>query len=97
MSLFKPAPKPPKKARKRKNSRAIKIYVTQERDGVCLYGLSTGKACSAGLDPHHIQPRGSGGEDIAENLITLCRAHHDDAQQNKIGRGTLRKKNLPYN
>lgn len=89
-SQFSPAPKPSKKGKKRKNSRTIKNYITKERDGVCLYGLSTGKVCSAGLDPHHIKPRGSGGKDTVENLITLCRAHHNDAQENKISRGTLR-------
>lgn len=89
MREFRPAPKPRKKAKKRKN-RAIKIYVTDERDGVCLYGLSTGENCSAGLDPHHIKSVGSGGKDAVENLITLCRKHHDDAQENKIRRGKLR-------
>ncbi len=90
MSLFNPAPKPRKKVKSRKNSREIKHYVTDVRDGVCLYGLSTGKSCTAGLDPHHIKPRGSGGKDTAENLITLCRGHHNDAQENRISRGTLR-------
>lgn len=33
--------------------------------------------CKGRLDPHHIVPRGRGGKDLAGNLITLCRAHHD--------------------
>ena len=96
MNQFRPAPKPPKKGKKRKNSRIISNYVTKERDGVCLYGLSTGKLCSAGLDPHHIKPRGSGGADTAENVITLCRFHHNRAQENSIRRGELRKIMVQY-
>jgi hypothetical protein len=33
--------------------------------------------CSGRLDPHHVLMRSQGGKDIAENLKTLCRAHHD--------------------
>lgn len=33
--------------------------------------------CRGQLDPHHIQRRSQGGRDIPENLIVLCRAHHD--------------------
>ena len=91
MNQFRPAPKPKKHVKSRKNLREIKDYVTKQRDGVCLYGLSTGKACSAGLDPHHIKSVGSGGANTAENLITLCRKHHNEAQENKIRRGQLRK------
>ena len=47
--------------------------------------------CSGGLDPHHIKTKGSGGDDTKENLITLCRKHHDQAQARKIKAGTLRK------
>lgn len=40
--------------------------------------------CSAGLDPHHIKNKGAGGDDIPENLITLCRQHHNLAQEKRI-------------
>lgn len=32
--------------------------------------------CYGRLDPHHIQRRSQGGTDTADNLVTLCRAHH---------------------
>lgn len=28
------------------------------------------------IDPHHIKTRGSGGDDVDENLANLCRWHH---------------------
>ena len=65
-------------------------WVTQERDGVCLYGLVKRDGCSDGLDPHHIKTKGSGGDDTRENLITLCRKHHNEAQERKIRAGELR-------
>ena len=66
-------------------------WVTRERDGVCLYGLVKKDGCSSGLDPHHIKTRGSGGSDAKENLITLCRKHHNEAQERKIKAGFLRR------
>lgn len=47
------------------------------RDGQCLYGFWTGDRCQFGLDPHHIIHVSQGGPDRKENLITLCRKHHD--------------------
>jgi hypothetical protein len=35
--------------------------------------------CSKGIDGHHIKTRGSGGDDLPENIIGLCRKHHDIA------------------
>ena len=66
-------------------------WVTRERDGVCLYGLIARDGCSGGLDPHHIKTKGSGGGDTKENLITLCRKHHDLAQTRRIRAGELRE------
>ena len=37
-----------------------------------------------GLDPHHITTRGAGGEDELENIISLCRHHHDLAKTGQI-------------
>ena len=65
-------------------------WVAEERDGVCLYGLFTKRPCTAGLDPHHIKSKGSGGGDVPENLITLCRGHHNEAQDNLIPATDLR-------
>lgn len=46
--------------------------------------------CSGGLDVHHIDTRGSGGDDVLPNLICLCRRHHTLAHQGLISRGHLR-------
>jgi hypothetical protein len=55
--------------------------------------LTQGKygACSGGLDPHHIDTVGSGGNDDLKNLISLCRKHHDMAQARKISAGELKE------
>lgn len=29
------------------------------------------------LDPHHLRKRSQGGEDTLDNLVLLCRKHHD--------------------
>ena len=84
--MFSPKPKPVARVK----SREIIDYVLVKRDGVCMWGLSTGETCTAGLDPHHIKSKGSGGDDAVENLITLCRGHHNDAHSGKIRRGKLR-------
>ncbi len=33
--------------------------------------------CWGPVDPHHVLRRSQGGEDTVENLISVCRAHHD--------------------
>lgn len=38
--------------------------------------------CAGRLDPHHVLRRSHGGPDTAENLVTLCRAHHDAVHAN---------------
>jgi predicted restriction endonuclease len=63
--------------------------VRDRRDGVCLWGLETQEPCSGGLDPHHIRSKGAGGQDVPENLITLCREHHDAAHRGEITPGQL--------
>lgn len=44
-------------------------------------------------DPSHIKSRGSGGHDIASNLIPLCRVHH--VEQHKLGWITFSHKYPP--
>jgi hypothetical protein len=47
------------------------------RDGGCLARSTVPEvACFGRIDPHHLQPRGRGGADTADNLASLCRAHH---------------------
>ena len=33
--------------------------------------------CFGPIDPHHVLRRSQGGKDTVENLIAVCRAHHD--------------------
>jgi 5-methylcytosine-specific restriction endonuclease McrA len=40
-------------------------------------GLVPSVSCWGGVDPHHILPRSRLGPDHVDNLVTLCRAHHD--------------------
>ena len=63
----------------------------RKRDGVCLAGLVLKDGCSAGFDVHHIASRGAGGDDTLENMICLCRAHHNRAHSGHITRGRLRQ------
>jgi len=44
------------------------------------------------VDIHHIYPRGMGGsdsKDFIENLIGLCRDHHNQAESKKISKEEL--------
>jgi len=45
-----------------------------------VYGVCT----FPGLDPHHIRTVGAGGGDELENIIALCRCHHDMAKTGQI-------------
>lgn len=71
-------------------SRSVIDWVVRGRDGVCLYGLLKQDGCYGPLDPHHIINVGAGGNDVEENLITLCRKHHDMAQAKRIPAEELR-------
>ncbi len=68
----------------------IKRRVRAQRDGVCLWGLIEKDGCSSGLDAHHIIPEGVGGPDVEENLISLCRKHHNLAEALQITADQLR-------
>jgi hypothetical protein len=59
------------------------------RDGTCMIGLEFagqyyGPCTHDKDDCHHITTRGAGGEDVKENLIRVCRGHHDLAKTGKI-------------
>ena len=56
----------------------------RQRDGVCLYGLLHKDGCRGGLDGHHIEARGEGGDDVINNIISLCRWHHGMAEDRRI-------------
>ena len=61
-----------------------------KRDGACRAPVEYGH-CWGGLDAHHIDTRGSGGDDVVENLITLCRKHHNLAHADVITKDRLRQ------
>lgn len=66
------------------------IEAARWRDGVCLIGLLLKDGCVPGYDVHHIDTRGSGGDDVLTNLICMCRKHHNDAHEGRITKGKLR-------
>lgn len=72
-------------------NKALLEWVVNERDKTCLYGFWHSNECRFGLDPHHIVKRSASGGDTAENVITLCRKHHDMAEANLIKAGELRE------
>ena len=48
------------------------------RDGGCVARTAIPSvACWGRLDPHHVLRRSQGGPDTPDNLVTLCRAHHE--------------------
>ncbi len=57
---------------------AIAHAIRIRDQGRCQFVLPTGQLCGdrRWTDFHHIRPVAEGGEDTAENLITLCRTHH---------------------
>lgn len=55
------------------------------------YRNDYGPCTFPGLDAHHIQTRGAGGGDTKENLITVCRHHHDMAKTGQIPPEVFRK------
>ncbi len=60
---------------KRIVSHALIEYYKSQGCAVCGW-----KPC----DAHHLKSRGAGGDDVPENLISLCRRHHCEAH--RIGR-----------
>ncbi|HLO27897.1 MAG TPA: HNH endonuclease [Anaerolineales bacterium] len=64
--------------------------LARRRDGVCLYGLLHKDGCKGCLDGHHIEARGEGGDDVIENIISLCRWHHGMAEDRRISKEELK-------
>lgn len=48
-----------------------------KRDQDCQGKQLIGGACKGRLDCHHVWRKGQGGPDHEDNLVLLCRAHHD--------------------
>jgi hypothetical protein len=40
-------------------------------------------------DPHHVTSVGAGGQDVPENLMPLCRRHHDEVEEPGKGMGWM--------
>lgn len=64
-----------------KRSRAVPKDVYAQvlaRDGGCVARLLVPEIrCQGRIDPHHALMRSQGGKDTLEDLIAVCRAHHD--------------------
>ena len=76
----------------RKTDSKLLKWVVEQRDRVCMWGLfgEEPSPCRFGMDPHHIIKRSAGGKDVTDNIITLCRKHHDEAEGNLISAEQLR-------
>ena len=85
-SLKRSAPMKRSSARLKIKRRGIPADLREQviaRDrGCAAEGLVPSLRCWGRLDPHHIQRRSQGGADSLQNLITLCRAHHDYVHAN---------------
>lgn len=73
-------------------------HEVHERDGGrCTFIDRNGNRCTneRWLHLHHIRPRSKGGPDTAENLATLCAAHHDLVHQLQLP-GFLKDSTVAY-
>jgi len=68
------------------------ILQARKRDNYkCLYGQEKSDPCiKTTIHVHHIKNRGSGGDDLPENLIILCPRHHNLAHTGEIKADELR-------
>jgi predicted restriction endonuclease len=58
-------------------------------DGTCT--VHYGEDGRVHLDVHHIETRGSGGDDDVKNMICLCRKHHQMAGNGLISKKYMRE------
>jgi hypothetical protein len=76
-----------RKERRQEAGRVYGPYFHWVRENAsCLIFGAPGHVCYHGIDPHHIQSVGAGGED-ERNLAPLCRGAHQLAHQ--LGRETF--------
>ncbi|MCM2282310.1 MAG: HNH endonuclease [Bdellovibrionaceae bacterium] len=69
----------PRSSSKRRPLPAAVQHQVRARDrGVCQAKLPNGSVCGSRmwLELHHITPSSLGGTDTVDNLLTVCRAHH---------------------
>lgn len=58
-------------------SREVQSELFWRSDGRCEVVLVGLRCIRRAQDPHHVQKRSQGGSDTADNLIAMCRDHHD--------------------
>lgn len=76
----KPLPRQSVKRRREALARAEVAVAARQRDGGCVARtLVPDVACAGRLDPHEriSRARWPGGHLVLDNVVTLCRAHHD--------------------
>ncbi len=69
--------------KQRRKQKAWKEIV-EERMEVTQGQCEFPKCYSRAVDGHHVQPRGSGGENTYENCAVYCRAHHDEIHAHEM-------------
>jgi predicted restriction endonuclease len=93
-------PKPGKKKKPDRDMSAFRATILGLDDYKCqnIYCLFlSNKGVMNILDPHHIFPRGRGGDESPENGITLCRYCHDAVEGRRsilIGNQKIRGRRL---
>ena len=70
-------------------SRGTKVWkeartAARARDGGCIHRHQGG--CHGQIQVHHVIPLERGGTNALHNLVTLCRAHHEQAEAGLSGR-----------
>ena len=62
----------------------------EQSDICCEICGKGGRVDKGGFDIHHIIPKSQGGLDVIENLILLCRDHHNKAHAEYINKAVLK-------
>lgn len=85
-----PKPRPHRKGSGSRRSKSI-VEAARQRDGVCLAGMYFQDGCVPGFDVAHIRSWGAGRSeaDRLENVICMCRRHHDRHERREIPDITL--------
>lgn len=73
-------------APKKKKPKAVPTDIYRQvlaRDGGCVArALVPDVACRGRIDPHHALMKSQGGKDTLDDLIAVCRAHHEHIHAN---------------
>jgi len=83
-SSYAPDPKPAKRIVEKKGYGGGRAKVIAE--GRCRIPWCKERFPWANLDPHHLVQKSLGGDDVAMNIIPLCRIHHDELKHPKRAR-----------